>query len=150
MSVDFSALLSEKLDDVKRPPVKPAGTYTAVITDFKLDTTQKGIPYVQFNFSGVQPGEDIDPEQLVVDGERIDLSKWKPSTRGLSNFYISPESKFRLKEFLEELGINTAGRTFNETLPETKGMPVLLTVSMQSTQDGSGFFNQIDRVRAAK
>jgi hypothetical protein len=150
MSVDFSALLSEKLDDVKRPPVKPPGTYHAVIADYKMDVTQKGVPFIQFSFSGLQPGEDIDESQLVVDGERIDLTKWKPSTRGLSNFYVTAEAKFRLKEFLEELGINTSGRTFNETLPECKGMPVKLRVSMQATQDGKGFFNQIDGVEAAK
>lgn len=152
MSVDFSNLTSVNFDDVKRPAVKPPGTYHAVISDYKFDvSSQKKTPYVRFSFTGLSAGEDVDQDLLKEeDGTPIDLTKWKPTTRGLSDFYLTPESTFRLKEFLEELGVSTAGRSIGECLPETKGMPVLLTVSMKSNQDGTGFFNQIDKVDAAK
>lgn len=150
MSVDLSALLSESLDTVKRPPVKPAGTYHAVIAEYKFDVSSKQkTPYCQFTFSQVRPGADIDPAQLRdEDGNEIDLSRWKPSTQGLSNFYMSENAKFRLKEFLESLGINTVGRSWNETVPEARGCNVLLTVSLKATEDGKGFFNQIDSITA--
>jgi hypothetical protein len=151
-AVDLSALLSESLDKVKRPPVKPAGTYHAIIADFKFDISSKSkTPYCQFMFTQVRPGADIDPAQLVdEDGTPIDLSKWKPSTQGLSHFYLSENAKFRLKEFLEALGINTSGRTFNETIPEARGCPVLLTVSMEASEDGNNFYNQVKSVDADK
>lgn len=151
MAVDFSQLLSDKLDDVKRPPVKPAGTYNATIKEHKFDvSSKKGTPYVRFVFNNVTPGDDIDQDQLKdTDGNTIDLSKWQPSTRGLSDFYLTPESKFRLKEFIKAFNIETKGRSFNEILPELRGMPVLLTVSMKASEDGENFFNNIEQVTAA-
>jgi hypothetical protein len=144
--VDFSNLLSQPMDQIKRPPVKPAGTYHATIAEHKFGrSAKKGTPFVEFQFTGVQPGDDIDPEQLKdTDGTPIDLSKWKPNTQ----FYLTQDSIFRLKEFIEVLQIPTKGRSMNEAIPETRGLPVLLTVSMKASEDGSQFFNRVEHVTA--
>lgn len=144
--VDFSSLLSQPMDTIKRPPVKPAGTYHATIAEHKFGrSAKKGTPYVEFIFTGIQPGEDIDPEQMKdQDGAPIDLSKWKPNTQ----FYLTQDSAFRLKEFLEALKIPTVGRTMNEAIPEARGLPVLLTVSMKASEDGTSFFNRVESVTA--
>lgn len=147
MATDFSNLLSTKLEDIKRPPVRPAGTYHATISNYQLgESSQKKTPYVRFSFANIQPGEDIDPETLKdTDGASIDLSKWKPT----ADFYITPDALFRLKDLIEGLKIPSNGRSLNETLPETRGLPVILTVSMRATEDGSGFFNRVESVAAA-
>lgn len=151
MATDFSSLLSQNLDNVKRPPVKPPGTYHAMIKEHKFDlTSQKKTPFCRLTFNNVQPGVDVDQSLLVIEGEQIDLSKWTPSTRGLSDFYLGPDSVWKLKELIEELGISTTGRTLQECIPEMTGQRVLLTVSMKQTEDGKGFFNQIDSVAADK
>lgn len=144
---DFSNLLSTKFDDIKRPPIKPAGTYHGLIAGYDFGrSTQKKTPYVRFAFTGLQPGEDIDPASCVdSDGEPIDFSKWKPST----DFYITSDAMYRLKEFLEALGIPGTGREIKEMLPESRNLPVLLTVSVKSNEDGTGFFNRVEDVKAA-
>lgn len=146
-TVDFSNLLSQPMDNIKKPPVKPAGTYHATIAEHKFGkSAKKGTPFVQFDFTGVQPGEDVDPEQLKdEDGAPIDLSKWKPNIQ----FYLTTDSAFRLKDFIESLKIPSKGRSLNETIPETRGLPVLLTVSMKATETGEAFFNRVEGVTAA-
>lgn len=147
-TIDFDNLLSQPMDTIKRPPVKPAGTYNATISEYKFGrSAKKGTPFCEFLFSGVTAGDDVDPDQLKDnDGKPIDLSKWKPNFQ----FYLTPDSAFRLTEFIKALEIPTVGRTLNEAIPETRGLPVLLTVSMKATEDGSGFFNRIEGVTAAK
>lgn len=146
-TVNFDNLLSMPLDTIKRPPVKPAGTYNATIGEHKFGVSaKKGTKFCQFAFMGVSAGDDVDPDQLKdSDGTAIDLSKWKPTY----DFWLTPESAFRLKEFIESLQIKTIGRSFNETIPECRGLPVILTVSMKATEDGTGFFNRIESVTAA-
>jgi hypothetical protein len=126
--VDFSSLLSKPLDDVKRPPALPPGTYTGVIAEHKLDESrEKKTPYIAFTIKGFQPGEDIDPADVT----EIDFSKRTMTT----NFYLTPDAEYRLKEFIESLGIATAGRSFGETIPETTGLPVVMNVVQRPDRD---------------
>jgi hypothetical protein len=126
MATNFSHLLDKPVDSVKRPPVKPAGTYYANIESFKFDESKnEKTPYVRFTFNNLQPGPDIHPDQLKdTDGEDIEFSKWKP----WRDFYLTENALYRLREFLESLSIPTNGRSFNSTIPETRGLPVILTI----------------------
>lgn len=151
MAVDLSELLNVNLDTVKRPPVLPPGTYHATISDYKVDRTKppKLTPFVQFVFRNLAAGDDIDPDQLKdAEGTPIDLAKRTMATRGLSNFYLNPDSMFRIKEFLEALGIDTTGRPLAQALADAKGQSVLLTVTMEQSDDGQQFFNNVTKVTA--
>lgn len=143
MATDFSNLLSEPVGSAKRPPVKPAGTYHGTIASYAFDeSSKKKTPFVRFNYTNVRPGEDIDQEALRdPDGEAIDLAKWKPA----SEFYLTPEAMWRLDEFLEPLP-NAKGRPKNEVIPELRGLPVILTVSIRPSEDGTAFFNRVEKV----
>jgi len=121
MSVDFRQLLSKPLDDVKRPPPLPGGTYKGRVKGFELgESTQKKTPFVRFNLSVESPGEDVPAESLV------DIDLTKKSLR--RDYFLTEDAYYRVKEFLESLGINTSGRTLDETLPETQNAEVLMTV----------------------
>jgi len=126
MATNFSHLLDKPVDSVKRPPVKPSGTYFANIEGYKFDISKvEKTNFVRFTFNNVQPGPDIHPDQLRdSDGDLIDFSKWKP----WRDFYLTDLALYRLSEFLVGLGIPVAGRSFNETIPETKGLPVILQI----------------------
>jgi hypothetical protein len=116
-----------------------------------LGETKTGKPYVRFTFGNVSPGDDIQPSDLQdKDGNQIDLTTWKPSTRGLSDFYLNEESQWRTREFLESLGIPIEGRSWNETIPEARNQPVILTVAIEPSQDGTQFFNAVKQVSAQK
>ena len=148
MAVNFKELLSRPVDSAKKPPTKPAGTYTGTIASHKFDESMKQkTPYVRFTFNNIQPGEDIlnsDPRLVQdEDGNPIDFSKWSP----YKDFYLTEDALYRLKEFLQSLGIDTAGRMFNDILPETKGMPVILTAVVTSSDDATRMYTNIGDVK---
>lgn len=148
---DFSALLKKPLNDVKRPPILPQGTYFGVITKYSLDeSTEKKTPYVRFHCKLTGPGDDIPTDMLVSeDGKPIDLSKKEAH----SDFYLSDDAFYRIKEFQESLGIDTSDRDLSMTLPETINQPVqIFMVSVQNKKkplDDQGrpnFYNNVDRI----
>lgn len=145
MSVNFQNLLSKPVDSVKRPTALPAGTYYARIQGHKFDESrQQKTPFVKFEFSDLQPGPDIDAAQLKDgEGNAIDLSKKKLSR----DYYLTDDAMYRLREALESLGIKVEGRSFGECIPETKGMPVQITVTMTpATGDNAkegDFYNNV-------
>lgn len=145
MAVNFKELLSRPVESAERPPVKPAGTYHGVIKEYKFDESRdKKTPFVRFVFSSLTPGADIHPSQLVnpKTGDQIDLSKWAP----YKDFYLTEDALYRLREFLQSLGIPIAGRQFDETIPESKGMPVILSAVLnQSQKDNSEMYTNIDK-----
>jgi len=109
------------------------------------ESREKKTPYVRFQFNNIQPGPDIQEDQLVdADGERLDLQKWNPHF----DFYLTDASLFRLKEFIESCQIPTTGRAFDETIPELKGQPVLLTVVQTPSQKpgDDSIYNNISAV----
>lgn len=130
---NFSELLSKPLDDVKRPPTLPAGTYHGFIKSYEPgESSEKKTPYVRFNFTVTSAGDDIDPRDLTgEDGRPIDLSK-KQLRR---DFYMTADAEYRLKEFLESMKIPTKGRTWASSLPETINQAVILDVIQRPNRD---------------
>lgn len=147
MATDFSQLLDIDSDSIKRPPVKPPGTYHAVIAQTSFGkSAQKGTPFCKLHFSGVTPGDDVDQDMCKEeDGTPIDFSKWKPTF----DFYLTADSMYRIKEFMDSLNIPSSGRKIGERIPEMRNLPVLLTVSMKASESGDGFFNRVEDVKAA-
>lgn len=124
MTVDFSQLLSKPLDEVKRPPPLPAGTFYATVKNYEPgESKNKKTPFIRFNFTLTGPG----PEHSAEDMQGVDLSK-KALFR---DYYLTPDADWRLKDFLSSMGIDTAGRTFASTLPESINQPVILDVAQR-------------------
>lgn len=126
MAVDFAKLLSKPLDDVKKPPPWPPGTYLGAITKHEFgDKNANNTPYARFTIKVSSAGPGLDESELVG----IDLTKreWR------KDFYLTDEADWRLKEFLESLGISMTGRTFAETIPETLGCQVQMEIIQQNS-----------------
>ena len=139
MSVSFKDLLSKPLDEVKKPPPLPAGTWFGVIRKHEFELSrEKKTPNVRFTFGMTGPGEDIDPSSL--DGVDY-LAKTVSKT-----FWLTPDAEYRLKEFLEDLNISTTGRTFFEALPETVNLSVMMEITQRSSKDGKDIFNDVNKV----
>ena len=124
MSVNFKDLLSTKLDDVKAPSALPEGTYHGSITSFEYgDNNKNKTPYVRFALKFHSASDDVDPKDLAD----IDLSSRKLST----DFYLTPDARWRLKEFLVSLGLKTDGSSFDELIPEAVGGSVIAYVTQR-------------------
>jgi len=119
---NFENLLSMRADDVKPPPTLPAGTYHGVIASQKFGKSkEKQTDFVGYEIQFLRAGDDVEQSEL---GD-INLS----SKRHTANFYITPNSLFRLTEFFKSCGINTAGRSVAELIPEAVGKEVLIPVT---------------------
>lgn len=131
MAVDFAQLLSKPLDDVKKPPALPHGTMLGVIKKYEFgDNNTNKTPYCRFDIGLTGAGAGMDAAEL----EGIDLSK--RSFR--KDFYLTGDADWRLKNFIESLGIDTKGRTFAETVPETLNLPVSCEMIQQNSTKNPG------------
>lgn len=150
---DFSQLLSAPVDSFDKPKPLPAGTYYGRITTFKVDEVQneKKTPYVRLNLVLDSAGEDIDPSLLSGTDDSgktwsIDLTK-KPVH---IDYYLTPDSQYRIRELMEDLGMVITGRSLNETLPELQGQAVLIAMTQKPSRDGTQLYTNVDKITAHK
>lgn len=122
---NFNELLRKPVDDAKRPPALPAGTYFGTITKQEYDktTSEKKTPLCRYMVALESAHDSIPAEDL--DG--IDLTK-RTMRR---EYYLTSEADWRLAEFLKSCGIDTAGRSFAETIPEAIGKRVQVEVTRE-------------------
>lgn len=139
MSADFKQLLNKKVDDAKRPPLLPAGDYEGVVKAWKaaeIDYKQGDgpQPVVEFNCQITAPGEGVDQEDLRdSEGKPFD-----PAGRRFQvQFSLKAEEDYRLSEFLQSCGIETEGRSFGESLPDTTNAPIFMTITHTQGKAGS-------------
>lgn len=152
MPPDFNALLKKPLDDVKRPPVVPAGTYYGIISAYKFqetpwvnnDTGEKDAQ-VRFSIKNVEPGEDILASPELLEG--VDLSKRQFN----ADLPLSGGNEWVTKLFLDGIGVQTSGgRGFGETVPEAVGASVMFDVThrMSKTDPSAPPFADVRNLRA--
>lgn len=123
--VNFNELLSKPVDDAKRPPALPSGTFFGTISKQEYDKTnsEKKTPLCRFFVTLTHAHDSIPADDL--DG--VDVTK-----RILRReFYLTPDADWRLAEFLKTLGIDTTGRSFAETIPEALGKAVQVEVTRE-------------------
>lgn len=140
---DFTSLLNAPVDSAERPKPLPTGTYTFVIKGHGFDKSKnKQTPFVRFMCSPVAPGEDVDTAALP--------DNWQTKEMRL-DFYLTQDAMFRLREFLENLGMNTSGRPFSQVIPETTNATFLGTVVHKFNQQKPNEppFAEIDSVARA-
>jgi hypothetical protein len=129
---DFSKLLQKSVTSAERPKPKAAGSYLGVVNKFEFgESAQKKTPYVRFHVNSVAPGPEVDMEENSRNG--VDLSKWAPH----KDYFLTEDALYRLREFLESCGIPVEGRSFNETIPEAVGKPVMFE-NVNTTSDKAG------------
>jgi hypothetical protein len=148
MSVNFNDLLSRPVSSAKKPPLKPAGTYTAIISSYILEVSKRNkTPYVRFTLNNLQPTGSIPEAQCKdTDGEPINFSKWTPH----KDFFITDDSIYRLRNFIEDLGLPIEGRSFEEVLPEMRGQAVLVEVTHVTSEDGTNVYANVSDVTAQR
>jgi hypothetical protein len=122
---NFNELLRKPVDEAKRPPALPGGTYFGTITKQEYDkaNNDKKTPFCRYHVTLESAHESIPAEDL----EGTDLTK-KTMRR---EFYLTPEADWRLAEFLKSCGIDTSGRSFAETIPEALGKRVQVEVTRE-------------------
>ena len=146
---DFKALLSTNMDDVKRPPALPQGTYfgTIVKHEYKESPwedkkTGEHEAQVVFSVRVDESGPGVDPDEAAAAGVP---GKVLPRA-----FSIERERQWAVKQFLEGLGIKTSGRLLDSLVPETLNAAVMFEVTQRfdKKDPDRGPFNDIKAMRS--
>lgn len=154
MALDFSKLLAKPLDEVKRPPALPAGTYYGQITKYEFkesrfadkETGEKPA-VVEFTIK-VDRADDSIAELLRDEaGQTIDVSKRQASRE----MPLDGPNTYVTKSFIEGLGIPTQGRSFGDTIPEVLHAQVMFEMTQRqgTGERADRVYNDIRNLRAA-
>ncbi len=136
---DLNSLLSKPLDSFEAPKTIPAGTWKGVIGPYSYDkSARKKTDFVRYLLNITGPGDDIDEADL--EGVEWDGKQLK------KDFYLTPDALFRLTDFITSLGISISGRSVTEMIPEAVGIPVLITVTEDDSEDGKTKYNNVGLV----
>ena len=154
MALDFSKLLSKPLDDVKRPPALPAGTYFGQIKKYefkesRFEDRESGTKpaIVEFTIQMSRADDSIAELLRGEDGQPLDVSKRQVSRE----MPLDGPNAYVTKSFIEGLGIATQGRTFGDTIPETLHAEVMFEVTQRAGkgEQSDRIYNDIRNLRAA-
>jgi hypothetical protein len=132
----FRELLSQPTDQAERPRALAVGHYIGTILGHELGTSaRKQTPFVRFTVQMEEATSDV-PEGA---NDGIDLS-----TRQLAKtLYITPKSIYRLADCLDAILGKEQGRSYDERIPDTRGVRVLCDVSQRPNEDETEFFNEV-------
>lgn len=148
MSTNFADILNKPSNEVEKPKPLPAGTYTAVVKGQpRFDKSQKKqTPFVEFTLGILAAGEDIDPDEL-----KESLGETPLGDKTMKNtFYLTDTSLWRLKDFLEALGLDVnTDASLAQLIEETPGMQCTITIGHRASEDGRSMFAEIKNVSAA-
>lgn len=125
--VDFTSILSRRVEDVEKPKPRPVGTYRGSIQGMyqqktvKVQGEDRGI--ISFKVKMQVPHDDVDQEALSEAGE---ISTWPPMNHDI--WADTPEGEWQLRQFLTDvLGIEGEG-SFGEMLAQTPGRQLNATL----------------------
>lgn len=153
---DFSKLYRRQAGIAKRPsalPVSQADDYPGIVKSFEYveAPTNRPVEYesivrvhlglTDWPESGVDPEDQMEDDPQQEGAKRpIDLSR----RRLRIDFYDN--ALYRLDEFIASCGIESAGRTYEDVLPELVGKEVLIEVQQYTNQRTGDIGNQVGRI----
>ena len=141
-TVDFRTLLQTPMDTIEKPKPLPAGTYHGVVSRHEFgESSQKRTPYVRFHLQPTSAADDVDPAGL----EGIDLSK-KALRR---DYFLTADALYRLKGFLDSIGVSTTGRSLGEAIPDSTNARVLMQVTQRAADNGD-LYNDVGDLKGAE
>lgn len=141
-SSTFRELLSKPTDSVERPKAMADGHYIGEIKNFEFGTSrQKQTPFVRFIIIATEETEDV-PEGA---NEGIEFANRELR----KDFYITPNSLYRLSDMLDATLGAATGRSFDERIPETRNARIMFQVGHRDSEDGTATYNEVGTIVAA-
>lgn len=121
MSADtsFADLLNRTVGSSERPKPLPVGSWQCVVKsrEFGRTKSEKQTPYVRFVYGIVSPGGDVDPSLLA--GQEVAGKEIR------DDFYITPDSVYRLEEFLMNV-LGLTGMSTSQAIDAAIGRPLVV------------------------
>ncbi len=135
---NFSDILNTKTDDIERPKPLPVGTYLGIVSGAPeiAPIGQKATLAAKYQIKLLAPQEDVDRDALSEMGGI--------GERSVSlTLFLTADAAWRAKEFLENCGIDTSGKTLGETLTEAPGRQIYVKLKHRPSPDGTQLYTEI-------
>ena len=149
----FESALDRNLDDIKRPPPPPIGSYVATVDkvpDMPREIEGKPYEILDINAKLVSPMEDVDPDELAEFGNAAGYG-----VRVTFVFNTEDDTKFestlnRLKIFLGHCGIDEgAAGTLKEALAMLPGTQFVAQISHRlDERNNEDVYAEVERTAA--
>ncbi len=140
MAIDFNKILTKQASAIEKPKPLPVGTYLCNNPQLPkfIGIGKNETPAAQFQLVVLQPGDDVDMEQLKEFGEY----KGKNVRH---NMFLSEAAEYRTKEelctaFAIEEGDKTLGQLFNETVNKQ----VYVKIKHRPSDDGTEMYSEVE------
>lgn len=132
---NFDAILDTQMDAIEKPKPLPQGKYAAQVKTFKYVTSkEKQTPGAEVTFRILRPIETED-DALA---QSMDYSERELRT----SFWLTPDARFRAKEFLENhLGIHASGRSLGDVFNDCVNQPCTVLLVHTTAADGNVWAN---------
>lgn len=136
----FTSLLSKPASEIERPKPLPQGSYTAVVAGMpRFDKSRKKqTDFAEFTLNLLAAGEDVDADELKeaggIEGKSIKAT-----------YYITENSLFMLKEFLQSCGIEEEGKSLQQMIDETPNCQVGINIRHEASDDGQSIFARVGK-----
>jgi len=139
--VNFGAILDRPSTEIERPKPLPVGTYVCVVKGLPRQdkSARKGTEFVEFTLQplGIYENEngetDVDPDELAAMG-----GFEKRTIR--ATYYLTEDAIWRLKSFLDDLGIEEGDKSLRQRISESPGHQVLAVIAHQASDDGQNIY----------
>jgi hypothetical protein len=150
---NFTDILDIPSQDVSRPKPLPQGTYLCVVKgNYREDkSTKKGTEFSEYTLGILQALDDVDEEALteVLTQDNGEVLKITDKTLRVTMWH-TPEARWRLKKFLNDLGIpeeDDAGTpmSLRERMQFVPNCQVYAHVKHDPSNDGESMFANVDR-----
>ena len=133
-NANLSTILDRPATEFNAPPPMPTGGYHCVVTGLpeQVESSQKKTPGFRFLLKPVAVDEDVDEKELEaiggLEGKMIRNDMW-----------LTENSAFMLREFLEHCGIDSEGKTLSQMIDECPNSEVMVYIKHTPLQGREGF-----------
>ena len=139
MSANFNDILNQPVADIADPELLPAGLVALTVLSYETgESSRKKTPYVQVNFSIDDYLEADDESELAAFGNAA-------GKKTKTQFYMSPNAQFMLRDFLQDHVQVTEGATIAEQLEEAKGLSCAGRIDHEFSEDGERTFARLNK-----
>jgi len=125
--MSFEDVMNMSAETAIRPPPFPSGTYRFLILKHTPGQAQneKKTPLIELELKPIAAMADVDQSRLPED--------WNNRLQNYS-FFMTKDAAYRLREFAEAMGVQVAGRTFKQIVPDLQGKYCTGTMVMQPSK----------------
>jgi hypothetical protein len=148
MANQISDILDKPSTSVDRPKPLPVGEYAWIVVGMPRHdkSKEKQTPFVEFRVRCISALESVDEEALnewaaKSDGTMRALNEFETRL----TFYTTPDSLYRLQDFLDHLGVADDEKTTRQCLDDTPNCQFIGSITHSASRDGESIYANIGK-----